>query len=337
MNLKGIYQNTLLAVAIMAIGAVSCNKQIYDYEGDCTPYNGVRLVYDLNMKYADAAPSEVKSAKVLLYGTDGNLVKEIDVTEQELKDNEYLVRTDVTPGTYNVVVWCGLDEAPKTWTLADKGSLSPMTVTMGTKSGRVGEIAPMFHGFQKVTFPDKEGVTEEIVHLTKDFNDMKVMMQHLSGEDVDVSKFSYEVTVDNSVYRYNNSPLLKGDVTYIPFETKTASAEIPDVPTGKTSVKAATNNVALAEFSLGRLMAKNNVKPRLTIYNNVGEKVLSIPLVDYLLLVKGYYNRNMSDQEYLDRQDEFSLTFFLDQNDKWISSSIIINSWKLVFNNNELQ
>lgn len=338
MNLKGIYQNTLVALAVAALGAVSCDKQIYNYEGDCTPYNGVRLVYDINMKYADAAPKEVKSAKVLLYGSDGNLVKEVDATGQDLQDNEYLVRTDVAPGTYNVLVWCGLDESPKTWTLAEKNALSPMTVTMGTKDKKVGEIAPLFHGFQKVTFPNTEGLTEETIHLTKDFNDVKVMMQHLSGEDVDVSKFTYEITADNSVYRYNNSPLLKGDVTYVPFETKMASVEVPDVPeTGKTSTKATlTNRVALAEFTVGRLMAANKVKPRLTIFNDEGEKVLSIPLVDYLLLVKGYYNRSMSDQEYLDRQDDFSLTFFLDKNDQWISSSIIINSWKVVFNNTDL-
>jgi len=296
-------------------------------------------VYDLNMKYADAAPAEVKSAKVLLYGADGSLVKEIDATEKELKDNDYLIRTDVAPGSYNVVVWCGLDEAPKTWTLAEKSALSPMTVTMGTKDKKVGEIAPMFHGYQKVYFPNKEGVTEETVHLTKDFNDVKVMMQHLSGEDVDVSKFTFAITADNSVYRFNNSLISKGDITYDPFQVKMASAEIPDIPDpdkGKTAVKAGTNNVALAEFSVGRLMATNKVKPRLTIWNDEGERVLSIPIVDYLLLVKGYYNRNMSDQEYLDRQDEFSLTFFLDKNDQWISSSIIINSWKVVFNDDVL-
>lgn len=58
--------------------------------------------------------------------------------------------------------------------------------------------------------------------------------------------------------------------------------------------------------------------------------MLSIPLVDYALLVKGYYNRDMGDQEYLDRQDEYNLVFFLDADGDWLSSSIIINSWKVV-------
>jgi hypothetical protein len=65
--------------------------------------------------------------------------------------------------------------------------------------------------------------------------------------------------------------------------------------------------------------------------------VLSIPLIEYALLVKGNYNRNMSNQEYLDRQDEYNLTFFLDESGEWISSSIIVNSWKVVLKNQVIQ
>ena len=84
-----------------------------------------------------------------------------------------------------------------------------------------------------------------------------------------------------------------------------------------------TIGVAIAELTVGRLVLQND--PILTITNDKGEKVLSIPLIDYALLVKGYYNRDMSDQEYLDRQDEFNMTFFLDEDDRWVDSYIVIN------------
>ena len=77
-------------------------------------------------------------------------------------------------------------------------------------------------------------------------------------------------------------------------------------------------------------------RPILTISNKAGETVLSIPLIDYCLLVKGNYNRNMSDQEYLDRQDEYNMTFFLDENDRWVNSTIYINSWKVVLGSIEV-
>ena len=94
-------------------------------------------------------------------------------------------------------------------------------------------------------------------------------------------------------------------------------------------------SVALAEFTVGRLVTANN--PVLSIYNvKEGTKVLSIPLKDYALLVKGNYNKAMSDQEYLDRQDEYNLTFFLDEYGHWASSRIVINSWHLVLQNSDL-
>ena len=55
-----------------------------------------------------------------------------------------------------------------------------------------------------------------------------------------------------------------------------------------------------------------------------------------MLLVKGKYNRAMTNQEYLDRQDEYSFIFFLDANNNWLSSHIFINSWRVVLNETEL-
>ena len=63
--------------------------------------------------------------------------------------------------------------------------------------------------------------------------------------------------------------------------------------------------------------------------------MLNIPLTDYALLVKGYYNRDMADQEFLDRQDVFDLVFFL-KNGSWLGSQVYINSWRIVLQDTEL-
>lgn len=44
----------------------------------------------------------------------------------------------------------------------------------------------------------------------------------------------------------------------------------------------------------------------------------------------------MTAQEFLDREDEYSMTFFLDANKKWISTSILIHSWRIVLDDVEL-
>jgi phosphoglycerate dehydrogenase-like enzyme len=71
------------------------------------------------------------------------------------------------------------------------------------------------------------------------------------------------------------------------------------------------------------------------IAGSYGDEVVRLPLAEYALLVKGYYREGMSNQEYLDRQDEYTLTFFLDEG-VWLDAYILINSWRVVVNNTEL-
>lgn len=52
--------------------------------------------------------------------------------------------------------------------------------------------------------------------------------------------------------------------------------------------------------------------------------VFNIPLIDYALLVKGNYNKTMTDQEYLDRQDDYNFIFFVDDRLNWLNANIYI-------------
>ena len=93
-------------------------------------------------------------------------------------------------------------------------------------------------------------------------------------------------------------------------------------------------SAVVAEMTVNRLLASKN--PRLKVYNNLNNKlVFSIPLIDYALLVKGNYNKAMTDQEYLDRQDDYSFTFFVDDHD-WLNATIYVNSWRVVLQNVEM-
>ena len=94
-------------------------------------------------------------------------------------------------------------------------------------------------------------------------------------------------------------------------------------------------NGVLAELTVARLVIGQ--KPMLVITNNeTGQEVVRIPLIDMALLIKGNYNKEMSDQEYLDRQDEYNMTFFLDESESWMNAYIYINSWKVVLQYNDL-
>ena len=63
------------------------------------------------------------------------------------------------------------------------------------------------------------------------------------------------------------------------------------------------------------------------VYKDNGKKVLSIPLVNILLLLKSEHYANMQAQEFLDRQSRWNLTFFLTNDGRWAGVQIIINDW----------
>lgn len=100
-----------------------------------------------------------------------------------------------------------------------------------------------------------------------------------------------------------------------------------------------TVKAAVAELTVSRLVARDwslYTRPMLIIRTIEGKLIVSIPVIDYALMVKGECNKKMSDQEYLDRADEYNMTFFLNENNKWVSTMIQVLSWKVVRSNVDL-
>ena len=82
-------------------------------------------------------------------------------------------------------------------------------------------------------------------------------------------------------------------------------------------------------------MTKNS--PRL-IVRRASDKseVINIPLNNYLLLLKSELYAQMDPQEFLDRESEWSLFFFLDEDGAWIKTYIKINDWTVRLNDSEM-
>ena len=92
--------------------------------------------------------------------------------------------------------------------------------------------------------------------------------------------------------------------------------------------------MAYAEFSTSRLMLKNS--PKLVIRRKAdGGEVVNIPLNNYLLAFRSEFHRDMDKQEFLDRESEWSMLFFLDADHVWLKTEIKINDW--VVRVNEIQ
>ena len=338
-RIPGLKFWTMLLLFGASLG--SCNV-LTEEEQDCAVY--VRFKYDMNMKFADAFQNAVNS--VTLYAFDKNGVLAFQKTEEGdlLKQDGYRMRLDgishSDKAEYDFITWAGEpDNESFIIPLLTVGKSTKDDLYCQLKRAEGGivndDLEALFHGqandlnFGRAATSKMDDV---VVPLVKNTNNIRIVLQHLSGKPVDVENFNFTVTDENGLMKYDNSLMEDEVLTYQAWRTDDGKAGLGDQV---ENVEGVTEiNVAIAELTVARLMTTE--RPILTITNAEDKKVLSIPLVDYALLVKGYYNRDMSDQEYLDRQDEYALTFFLDEADEWIASTIIINSWKVVLRDLDL-
>lgn len=332
-------KTALLAALGLCLSLASCER-IFEYEGDCSVHYQVKFKYDMNMKYADAFPNSVSHVALHVYdAATGKLVLKQTESGVALSRHDYVMELEgLKPGSYDLVAWCGDGLQNGTFDIPSQAagdSMTDLICTMdrGEKGSVTEDVHQLFHGKKRVTFDADYGTQVDTVSLIKNTNVVRVVLQHLSGIDVDPSLFTFEIKDQNGTMAHDNVILDDEVLTYSPWSVTAGSAGI-DADIYGTKAKTSVS-VALAEFTVGRLVTENN--PVLSIYNvQEQEQVLSIPLKDYALLVKGYYNKGMSDQEYLDRQDEWNLTFFLDEHGNWLSSQIIINSWHIVRQESDL-
>ena len=303
---------------------------IYEDEGDCSVHYFVKFRYDMNMKFADAFAHEVTSVTLYVLDEQNNVVWQGSEQGEALAQEGYAMEVDVAPGSYSLLAWCGL-AGGNSFAVPVSSRKEDLICSLKREHKLDGtayvkeDLNRLYHGYlEKQTFSSEEGTHTFVVPLVKNTNNIRVVLQHLSGEPVDKDKFTFSITDENGVMNWDNKLLSDEPVTYYAWHTDSGTAGIDDVDSRTVS----SFSAAIAELTTARLVKEK--APRLKVTNDKGETVFSIPLIDYALLVKGEYNRRMDDQEYLDRQDEYNMVFFLDEGDRWMDAYIYINSWKVV-------
>ena len=282
---------------------------------------------------------------VTLYAFDdnGKLVYQKTEEGDVLGEDGYTMKVDLEPGDYHLITWAGLNnEASFSVPLVTAGesSMDELQCKMDRMYSRAedgtaivnSKLSSLWHGeVTKQSFSRAATSQVVTVPLVKNTNSIRIILQQMDGVTVDVDNFEFTITDDNGLMNYDNKLLKDETLTYYPYYRVQGSTDM-DTKGARAEGDTEDSNisVAIAQITVGRLMVDQN--PRLSITNkDTGETVLSIPLVKYLLLTEAE-GHDMTQQEYLDRQDEYNMTFFLDENMKWINTSIIINDWVVRFN-----
>ena len=307
--MKEINKTTTLPVLMLlsVLFVMTACDGIYEDEGDCSVHYHVKFRYDMNMKFADAFAHEVNSVTLYVLDEQNNVVWQGSEQGETLAQEGYAMEVDVAPGSYSLLAWCGL-AGGNSFAVPVSSRKEDLICSLKREHKLDGtayvkeDLNRLYHGYlEKQTFSSEEGTHTFVVPLVKNTNNIRVVLQHLSGEPVDKDKFTFSITDENGMMNWDNKPLSDEPVTYYAWHTDSGTAGIDDVDSRTVS----SFSAAIAELTTARLVKEK--APRLKVTNDKGETVFSIPLIDYALLVKGEYNRRMDDQEYLDRQDEYNM------------------------------
>lgn len=300
----------------------------------------VKFVHDYNMLFTDAFATQVHSVTLYAFDETGKLVLQQSEQGEALSHDDYTMKLDLAPGNYRLVAWAGLAEG-------DAFEVPQMTEGIsvqddltcrikryhrtwhGEEIDSVGYLHPLWHGIaepQLLQSRAEVNIQTVTMPLIKNTHTIRVILQQIAEGQLDASQFDFTITDENGMMTHENH-LVEGDgiLTYMPYHQAQGSAAVE----GEASEEQL--NMVVAELTTGRLMA--DAETRLTISNReTGETVLSIPLIDYLELCKTVANYDMPLQEYLDREDTYTMTFFLDSNKAWVNTQIIINDWIVRYN-----
>lgn len=327
------------AVLIGGAAMVSCDSVIYDDEGDCSVRFRVPFTYTMNILEADAFSSQVRSVTLYVFDKSGNLVLEKTESGDAVAVTGYKMDVDLSPGRYDMLAWCKGESPMADHTAFEIGrgqhpaDFDAVLPLKGTAPGLYSDldITPLYHGWvTDVVCEDTYGdVDLPAIDLTKDTNVINVILENLDGREMKPSDFTISITGDNSEMDYRNQLAGSTGFVYRPWSLRAVSSQRPSK--GRPADDDVTVVTGLfSELTLGRLMVGR--APMLSVKRNTdGTRLFNLNLIDFLLMVKGHYQGHFTNQQYLDRMDQHTLTFFIDADLNWYTANgVLINGWTVV-------
>lgn len=349
---RSLIKGCLMSASLLMGGLMtSCDSMIFDDQGDCSVHYRLSFRYTKNILNTDAFGSQVTDINVALYDSNGRMVYHKTEHRNVTEENDFYMDVDVSPGRYDIVAWCGgssINVQSESFTLTgqaigDEISTSGAYISLQEDNGSYYsgmDLNRLYYGISRdVEFVDTYGVVDlSPIYLTKDTNHIMVQLMNMNGQPIDPEMLTFELSGRNSVLDWQNLPSGDSSFTYKPWTVRSLYSDNPEYPgdpekpgteSRSTMADSQIPNGVQAEFTTGRIMTGMEQRLKVSL-KETGEEILNIPMVEYILLVRGYYEEASSPQDYLDRYDDFTMLFFIDEAYTWIKSQIFINNWRVV-------
>lgn len=311
----------------------------------CGPDVKLRFQYTYNVKESDAFAYEVGRVRVWVFDSDDKFVTEYIDDNDHFSDDYFLHIGYLPPGTYTFVAWCrsrSCGEAGSSYNytkmIPGVSTLCELTARLSRADGNRYQtrLNSSLNGTASVNITD-EGEQTITLDMIKCTNTLKVIiMPYRAGQQLDSDNFRFAVNGRNAWLNYDASLYQEDPVVYRPYYKATLHDAQAAGVVGTRADGEPVDNAIVAEMNLSRLFYE--LGPRFTIQEIKSNTVLMDINLTWLLSLQsiGDHRSAWNDQEYLDRQDKFTIMFFVD-GDVLMQNHIVVNGWNISLEDNELQ
>ena len=314
---------------ICIVALFSSCDWVNDDLSDCPTGTWLKISYTYNILNVDAASTQVGDITILAFDKNDKYVDRLDVDSITLHQGYCMVRLPFPEETYHLLIWGGISgyqyQLPNLKAGQTERKSLNISLACDNKNQFNRKLNALFHSsLENITISEEYQVIT--AGLVKNTNYFSCILQDENNLPLRQEDFAFTLESTNGVIDYTNTPVGTTPTCYLPYrqELSLTSEQIP-------IIHARLNTLRIMKGDDTTLSIKHTPS---------GKTSLHLPLTQYLLLSKNYPNNigDISDQEYLDREDSYTLMFFIQSSDTGIPRipTMKVNDWIIRLNDSEL-
>ena len=314
---------------ICIVALFSSCDWVNDDLSDCPTGTWLKISYTYNILNVDAASTQVGDITILAFDKNDKYVDRLDVDSITLHQGYCMVRLPFPEETYHLLIWGGISgyqyQLPNLKAGQTERKSLNISLACDNKNQFNRKLNALFHSsLENITISEEYQVIT--AGLVKNTNYFSCILQDENNLPLRQEDFAFTLESTNGVIDYTNTPVGTTPTCYLPYrqELSLTSEQIP-------IIHARLNTLRIMKGDDTTLSIKHTPS---------GKTILQLPLTQYLLLSKNYPNNigDISDQEYLDREDSYTLMFFIQSSDTGIPRipTMKVNDWIIRLNDSEL-
>lgn len=344
---------TIAFIMLMSIVFSSC---VNDDQDDCGL--NIRFRYTYNVKNADAFSHEVKSIDLYVFDEDGKYIKRYSDASEQFGAGYQMNIRDLKAGKYTFVCMARSEKAitdeDQEFQIARLGKgadINELTAHLDCNNGINGkQFAHLYVGKTSIDYSGNP--QNATIDLLKCSNTYRILLLPTSKQaNFIADNFDIRIVDANNWFDHKGDLLVnpisetdQEEVTHVPHSrsiaTNNGTSPIEDSKEtqakegsddGKDILTSEDRDVALI-YDLRSARLFRNDDTRLVITDKRSGKEVFNHSLPWLLSLYGgdQRHKDWDDQEYLDRQDHYTLTFYVDDTrDYSFTARVKVNGWIL--------